>query len=212
MSFNQIPTSGTPIFDPGYIGNIPGGLGEIPIPPGGVPLFQNLPANFDPFHATRLCMEVNIKKLYSKAELPSYSTDGSGACDIRVYPEMEYEDPENENSPKSIVVQPGEIHMCHVGFSTEFDWNWVALIYNRSGMATKNKMCLPAGVYVIDSDYRGEWIVPIQNKSNTPKTLNSGDRIAQVIWHQCPQIHFNVTDTLRESGRGTGGFGSTGVK
>lgn len=214
MPFNKIPTSGTPIFDSPIIGGMPGSGFPNPAatPMGGVPILQKLPPDFDPFRAMRMCMEVNIKKLYSKVELPSYSTDGSGACDIRVYPELDYEDPESETASKEVVVQPGEIYHCHVGFATEFDWNWVALIYNRSGMVTNHQMGLPAGVYVIDSDYRGEWRIPIMNRSNTPKTLHSGDRIAQVIWHQCPSIKFNEVDTLKESSRGNGGFGSTGIK
>lgn len=214
MPFNNIPTTGTPIFDPKIIGGAPGNPfpDSSTIPLSGIPILQKMPPNFDPFRAMRMYMEVNIKKLYSKVELPSYSTDGSGACDVRVYPEMDYDDPECESASKEIVVQPGETYLCHVGFATEFDWNWVALIYNRSGMVTKNQMGLPAGVYVIDSDYRGEWRIPIMNRSNTPKTLHSGDRIAQVIWHQCPAIKFNEVETLRESSRGNGGFGSTGVK
>ena len=160
----------------------------------------------------RYVVKVKIKKLFSKTIIPSYSTFGSGACDIRVYPEMTYENPESDDAPKEVVIQPGEIYFCHVGFATEFDENLVALIYNRSGMVTKNKLGLPAGVYVIDSDYRGEWLIPIQNRSNTPKILRSGDRVAQVIWHYCPFVTFDEVDELSSSGRGNNGFGSTGVK
>ena len=197
-----------PNMQSGIPAGFPGGNPE-GIPSNAV-LIDKLPPNFDPFRCGRMMMKVNIKKLYKNAEIPSYSTDGSAACDIHVYPEMDYSNPEDEATPKSRVIQPGEIYMCHVGFATEFDWNWVALVYNRSGMVTKRQLGLPAGVYVIDSDYRGEWTIPLQNKSNVPQTIESGDRIAQVIWQQCPRIDFDMVETLKDSDRGTGGFGSTG--
>lgn len=171
----------------------------------------NLYKNCD-IEAFREVIKVDIKKLFKGVELPTYSTDGSAGCDIRVYPELESSNPEDPNAPKEITIEPGETYYCHTGFATKFSHNIVALIYNRSGLSTKEGLCLPAGVYVIDSDYRGEWRVPIKNTSNSKKVLKSGDRIAQVLWHYTPRASLNEVDELPKSKRGTSGFGSTGLK
>lgn len=171
----------------------------------------NLLEKIDNDNDIRMSLEVEFKKLFSKVEVPQISTFGSAGFDIHVYPELDYENPEDPNTPTEKIIQPGELYMCHTGIATSFKPYWAALIYNRSGMATKKRLCLPAGVYVIDSDYRGEWTIPIINNSNTPQVIKSGDRVAQILFHMVAYPLFNETDKLDETTRGTGGFGSTGV-
>ena len=163
--------------------------------------------NANIFQGPRLVMLVRFKKYYDFVETPVCGSPGSAGNDIFAYPEIS-EDGADE-SRKEITIQPGEIYRFKSGFSTEFDWNTAALIMNRSSMAV-NGLVLPAGVFLIDSDYRGEWQIPIKNTTDKPVAIHSGDRIAQVIWIQTPMIHFEEAKTLSNTERGNGGFGSTG--
>jgi dUTP pyrophosphatase len=67
-------------------------------------------------------------------------------------------------------------------------------------------------VAVIDSDYRGEWLVPIYNDSSSPQIISKGDRIAQTVIHKYETVDFNVVDKLNDTIRGAGGFNSTGTR
>ena len=157
-------------------------------------------------------LDVQFKPLMNKVVSPTYSTIGSGACDIRVYPEMDCSDPNSPDAPTTHIINPGEIYKAPTGFATAFASSFVALVFNRSGMVTNRKLSLPAGVYVIDSDYRGQWMIPIQNLSSEPQILQSGDRIAQIIFLPRMFATFTPVENLPESTRGNGGFGSTGIK
>lgn len=88
--------------------------------------------------------------------------------------------------------------------------DYVALVFARSGLGIKHGVALANGVGVIDSDYRGEIRVGLTNLSDTPYTVQPGDRIAQLAVMPVVQAELERVDSLDETGRGTGGFGSTG--
>lgn len=87
---------------------------------------------------------------------------------------------------------------------------YVALVFARSGLGVKHGVALSNGVGVIDSDYRGEIKVSLINHSDTPYTVQPGDRIAQLAVVPVVQAELEITESLDETDRGAGGFGSTG--
>lgn len=89
---------------------------------------------------------------------------------------------------------------------------YVALLFARSGLAVKNGICLANGVGVIDSDYTGEIMVALLNTSDRPFTVEPGDRVAQMAVVPVCKALFTPVDALEETDRGSGGFGSTGIK
>jgi dUTP pyrophosphatase len=89
---------------------------------------------------------------------------------------------------------------------------YVGLIFARSGLATKRGLAPANKVGVIDSDYRGELMVALHNHSNQPQTIEPKERVAQLAIVPFLRPDFQVADTLDDTARGTGGFGSTGTK
>lgn len=87
---------------------------------------------------------------------------------------------------------------------------YVALVFARSGLGIKHGVALSNGVGVIDSDYRGEIAVGLHNSADAPYTVQPGDRIAQLAVVPVVRAELEQTDELDETGRGAGGFGSTG--
>ena len=88
--------------------------------------------------------------------------------------------------------------------------NYVALVFARSGLGIKHGVALANGVGVIDSDYRGEIRVGLVNQSDVPYTIQPGDRVAQLAVMPVVQAQLERVETLDETERGAGGFGSTG--
>lgn len=143
-------------------------------------------------------------------QVPSYSTPGSAAFDIR--------------SPKRIHLDKGECRNIGLGFAAEVPDGHVAVICPRSGVGIKYGLGLRNTVGVIDSDYRGEWNAMIQRDDsdcldwhinaddNCTLTIDKGDRILQCMIIPVEQVDFVITETLSETDRGTGGYGSTGIK
>lgn len=109
-----------------------------------------------------------------------------------------------------VIINPGETKMISAGIKTEIPEGYVGLIFARSGLATKQGLAPANKVGVIDSDYRGEWFVPLHNHSNETKSISSGERIAQVIIMPVPKFQFEQVQELNSTERGEGGFGSTG--
>lgn len=139
---------------------------------------------------------VEVKLDGKDACIPEFKTDGSAGADIV--------------ATSSAVIEPGDTKMIHTGIHTKFNENYVALIYARSGLASKHGIAPANKVCVIDADYRGEWMIPLYNQSDEDYVVNVGDRIAQVIFHKVERPTFHTVDELEESDRGEGGFGSTG--
>lgn len=148
-------------------------------------------------------MNIDVKiKLSRGASVPTYATPDSAAVDLRAALEG-----------GSVTVFPGERKMIPTGIAIAPESrDVVAVIAARSGLGCKRGINLANGIGVIDADYRGEIAVTLYNSSTAPFTVEDGDRIAQMMF--LPVIHGNFTavDSLDNTVRGEGGFGSTGVK
>lgn len=146
-------------------------------------------------------MKLKFKKLNEKAVIPSRATAGSAGLDICACLD------------EPITLESGEIKMIPTGIMSEPDSeDVVLLIYARSGLASKYGVTLANCVGVVDSDYRGEWIIPLINNGKESFTVENGMRIAQLIPTRILIPEIEVSDSLSETDRGTGGFGSSGIK
>lgn len=135
----------------------------------------------------------------SNNPLPEYKTSGSVGMDLRAYL------PEGP-----INIAPMERKLIPTGLFIELPENCEATIRPRSGLSLKEGLVAIIGT--IDSDYIGELGIILINLSNAMKTINSGDRIAQLVCSKIVKMELEEVDKLTDSERGTGGFGSTGVK
>ncbi len=144
-------------------------------------------------------MPLPIKKLHPKAILPTYGSAGAAGADLYALPEG---DP--------IVIQPGETVMIHTGLAMAIPEGYVGLNFARSGLASKRGLAPANKVGVIDCDYRGELMVALHNHGTTPQTVEPGDRVAQFLIMPIITADFLEVDTLDDTKRGAGGFGSTG--
>ena len=149
-------------------------------------------------------MDINVKILLSRGmEMPAYATDGSAAVDLRAA----------IDEGATVVIAPGERALIPTGIAISPESkNVVAIVAARSGLAIKKGICLSNSIGVIDSDYRGEICVGLFNTSKEPFTVCRGDRIAQMMFMPVYTAKFLQADSLDETERGAGGFGSTGVK
>ncbi|MBR5229980.1 MAG: dUTP diphosphatase [Firmicutes bacterium] len=144
--------------------------------------------------------QLKIKILSKGGSLPEYATTGSSGADLRAYLE------------EPVTLMPGERRLVPTGLLVELPPGIEAQIRARSGLAIKHGIGLVNGIGTVDSDYRGEWNVPLINWGHEPFTINNGDRIAQVVFASVVQAEFEAADEVNETLRGAGGFGSTGVK
>ena len=134
-----------------------------------------------------------------KFPLPAYATAGAAAMDLCACME------------EPVTLAPGGRQGIPTGIAIALPGpEYVALVCSRSGMGTRHGITLSNSVGVIDSDYRGEIRVGLTNLSDTPYTVQPGDRIAQLAVMPVVQAELERVDSLDETGRGTGGFGSTG--
>lgn len=108
-------------------------------------------------------------------------------------------------------INPGYTGKIHTGLHLEIPKNYYGALYARSGLATKNGLRPANCVGVIDADYRGEIIVPLYNDSKEMQEIHNGDRICQLAILPYMPVDFIEVESLSETERGAGGFGSTGV-
>ena len=143
---------------------------------------------------------VNIKCVASKgAVIPEYKTSGAAGADLCALLE----------SPLTIPV--GRSTLVPTGLFFEIPEGYEVQVRPRSGLAAKNGVTVLNTPGTIDSDYRGEIKVILINHGAVDFTVNSGDRIAQMVIAPVTQAKFDYTDNLSETDRGQGGFGSTGI-
>lgn len=143
-------------------------------------------------------MKVKIVK-NNPFKLPAYETKGSAGVDLQAYVE------------KPVVLKPMERALVPTGISIELPEGYEAQVRARSGLAIKHGISLVNGIGTIDSDYRGEIKVILINLGDKEFTINSGDRIAQMVFIRHEQADFELVEELGETERGAGGFGHTGV-
>lgn len=144
-------------------------------------------------------MKLLVKKLRDGAVIPKRATEGSAGHDL--YAVLD----------EPITVRPGGLIRIPTGIAIALPSNeYAAFIYARSGLAVRFGIAPSNCVGVIDSDYRGEIIVGLTNHSCEPYTIQNGERIAQMIIAPVVLPEIVECDTLDETARGAGGFGSTG--
>jgi dUTP pyrophosphatase len=138
---------------------------------------------------------VRVKRMSEDVQMPQHATEGSAARDLRA----------NE----SCVIGSGGRSLVATGLQFAIPTGWVGVIKSRSGLAVKG---MDVGAGVCDSDFRGEVKVLLCNNSLKPFYINKGDRIAQllVVPHYS-HVCWEEVGELDETGRGAGGFGSSGV-
>ncbi|MDD3692805.1 MAG: dUTP diphosphatase [Oscillospiraceae bacterium] len=145
-------------------------------------------------------MQLQIKRLDPRAQIPTRATSGSAGMDLRALLD------------KPVCIPPGGRISIHTGIAIGLpDSNTVGLVYARSGLAVKHGLALSNGVGVIDSDYTGEIIVGLVNLSDTEYTISPGERIAQLVISPVIPVMPVEVETLKKTSRGDGGFGSTGI-
>ena len=145
-------------------------------------------------------VKVLIKKLDPAVQLPEYKTSGASGVDLIAF----IKEPINLE-PKTSVLIP-------TGLSVAFPGDYEIQIRPRSGLAAKNNVSVLNTPGTIDSDYRGEIKVIIYNHGNKNFSINNGDRIAQMVLIPILKMEFEEVDSLPDTVRGQGGFGSTGKK
>lgn len=144
-------------------------------------------------------MKVNIKKLNEGAVIPTRGSEYAAGYDLYAY------------IPKqSQTIPAGQTRLIGTGLAMEIPEGYVGLVYARSGMATKRGLRPANCVGVIDSDYRGEIMIALYNDNSVAEAIHIGDRIAQIVIAPYLTVEFEETETLNETNRGDGGFGSTG--
>ncbi|WP_298297740.1 dUTP diphosphatase [uncultured Litoreibacter sp.] len=132
--------------------------------------------------------------------LPSYETSGAAGADLRA----------NLPDRSSITIAAGARALIPTGLRIAIPDGFEAQIRPRSGLALKHGVSLPNTPGTIDSDYRGPLGVILINLGDAPFTVTHGDRIAQMIVAPVVQAQFEVAQSLDDTDRGAGGFGSTG--
>src|SRR5262245_62102687 len=142
-------------------------------------------------------MQVRIQRIHPKAVLPRYAHGpqedaGMDLCAV-----------------ENVTLNPGEAQLVPTGLTIELPPGYEAQVRPRSGLALKHSIAMPNAPGTIDPGYRGELRVILLNLGREPYTLHAGDRIAQMIIARYEPVEW-IEGELGASGRGTGGFGSSG--
>ena len=144
---------------------------------------------------------INVKIINkSNNALPQYASEGSAGLDLRAYIDQ------------PIVLEPLKRIAVATGLYIELPVGFEAQIRPRSGLALKSGITVLNTPGTIDSDYRGEIKVILANLSDQPFTINSGDRICQMVIARHAHAEFELVDQLSDTERGEGGFGHSGIK
>lgn len=142
--------------------------------------------------------EVLLKKLRPGAIIPSRGSSEAAGYDLYACIDTD------------TVILPGETKIIGTGLSAAIPDGWFGACFARSGLAAKEGLRPANCVGVVDSDYRGEFLIALHNDSSEPRTVKNGERIAQLVILPYLAVTFRETDELPQSARGSGGFGSTG--
>ena len=145
-------------------------------------------------------MEIKIKKIHENAKLPKRGSEYSAGADL--YACLD----------EDIVIPPGKTAFVSLGIQMEIPEGYAGFVFARSGLASKEGLAPANKVGVVDSDYRGNCMVAIYNQSDEMRVVRNGDRIAQLVIMPVCMAEFIESDELSETGRGGGGFGSTGKR
>lgn len=141
---------------------------------------------------------VHVKLLRGGAKLPSYGTAEAAGADL--YACLE----------EAVTIEPNDTAFIPTGIALEVPRHCAGLVYARSGLACKKGLAPANKVGVIDSDYRGEIFVALHNHGTLAQIVENGERIAQIVITPVLQPVYETAETLSDTVRGEGGFGSTG--
>ena len=141
---------------------------------------------------------IRVKKLHPQAILPTYGSAEAAGADLYAFLETD------------VTISPGQTVLIPTGLAMELPKGYAGLIYARSGLGVKRGLAPANKVGVIDSDYRGEFMVALHNHGAVPQTIRHGDRNAQLQITPVITPGFTEVSTLSDTDRGIGGFGSTG--
>lgn len=147
-----------------------------------------------------MTQQVAVKLLDSRAKMPTYGSADAAGADLYAV------------TDGPVTVAPGQTVLIHTGLALAIPRGFAGLVYARSGLATKQGLAPANKVGVIDADYRGELMVALHNHSSETRTVEQGDRIAQLVIAPYLTAQFTQQEELDDTARGEGGFGSTGQK
>jgi dUTP pyrophosphatase len=153
---------------------------------------------------SRPVVDIELKildpRLGDSIALPEAATAGSAGMDLRAALEQ------------PLTLRPGESALVPSGIAIHIgDPGWCAVIVPRSGLGHKHGLVMGNLVGVIDADYQGPLMISCWNRGAAPYTIEVGDRIAQLLLLPVAQARMNIVSAFAPSGRGDGGFGSTGI-
>lgn len=141
---------------------------------------------------------IRVKKLHENAIMPTYGSAEAAGADL--YACLD----------EAVTVAPGATAWIPTGLAMEISKGCAGLVYARSGLACKKGLAPANKVGVIDSDYRGPVTVVLHNHGAEAQTIAHGERIAQMVITPVLTPEYEVAEDLSDTGRGQGGFGSTG--
>lgn len=142
---------------------------------------------------------VRVKKLKENAILPSYGSEYAAGADLYACIDA------------PVIIAPHKTVMIGTGLAMELPAGYAGLIYPRSGISAKRGLAPANKVGVVDPDYRGEFMVAMHNHSDSPASVEPGERIVQLVITPFLTADFEEADELSDTVRGAGGFGSTGA-
>ena len=143
-------------------------------------------------------MVIQLKKLKENALLPTRGSEHAAGYDLYACLEAD------------VLIAPGQTVKIGTGLAVAVPEGFFGAVFARSGLASKEGLRPANCVGVCDSDYRGEYIIALHNDSGMERTVRHGDRIAQLVILPFLPAEFEECDSLPETARGAGGFGSTG--
>ena len=141
---------------------------------------------------------IRVKKLKENAIMPTYGSAEAAGADLYAC------------LTESITIHPGQSVFVPTGLAMEIPKGFAGLIYARSGLACKRGLAPANKVGVVDSDYRGEFMIVLHNHGDVSQTIEHGERIAQLVITPVFTPGFNEVAELTDTQRSSGGFGSTG--
>lgn len=146
-------------------------------------------------------MNIKVKRMSEEAKLPTRGSEKAAAYDV-------YACLPNKNAP--VTIMPHQTMLIGTGLRMAPPEGFYVGVYARSGLSSKEGLRPANCVGVIDEDYRGEYLVAVHNDSEVTRSVRHGDRIAQILLQKRYDMDFEEVDELDTTGRGEGGFGSTG--
>ena len=144
-------------------------------------------------------MSIKVKIVSRSGILPAYETEGASGMDLRAF------------LKEPMILKPMERALVPTGLFIQLPEGVEAQVRARSGLAIRHGVGLVNGIGTVDSDYRGELLIPMINWGSEDFVINDGDRIAQMVICRYERAELEKVDELEDSARGEGGFGHTGV-